>query len=30
VVKVRASSAASVDGGARTWVADEVELEGHD
>jgi hypothetical protein len=30
VVKVRASSASSVDGGARTWVADEVELDGND
>jgi len=30
VVKVRASSAANVDGSARTWVADEVEIEGHD
>jgi hypothetical protein len=30
VVKVRASSAADVNAGARTWTADEVELEGDD
>lgn len=30
VVKVRASSAADVDGGAKTWTADEVEVEGDD
>ena len=30
VVKVRASSAANVDGSAKTWTADEAEVEGDD
>ncbi len=30
VVKIRASSASNVDGVAKTWTADEIEIEGHE
>jgi hypothetical protein len=30
VLKVRAASAANVNPGAKTWIADEVDVEGND